>query len=77
MSEGEALDYFNARLKRGNLYAGTNYMIDCEDTVWECIVWALGGIWNIKPHRKDNTKEYSDLRRLVALRPSTVFEERE
>ena len=76
MTEGQALDYFNARLKRGNLCAGTNYMIDREDTVWDCVVWVSGGIWNIKPHRKDSTKEYHDLRRWAALQRNTIYEER-
>ena len=76
MTEGQALDYFNAALKQGGLYAGTNYMIDNDDTVWECMVWAGGGIWYVKPTKRENTKQYHELRRFAAMQRRTTFEAR-
>lgn len=76
MTEGQALDYFNAALKQGGLYAGTNYMIDNDDTVWECMVWVGGGIWYVKPTKRENTKQYHELRRFAAMQRRTTFEAR-
>ena len=76
MTEGQALDYFNAALKHGSLCAGTNYMIDRDETVWECMVWAGGGIWYVKPTKRENTKEYHELRRYAAIQRRTIFEAR-
>lgn len=77
MTEGQALDYFNAALKRGGLCAGANYMIDRDDTVWECMVWAGGGgIWYVKPTKRESTKEYHELRRYAAIQRRTTFEAR-
>jgi hypothetical protein len=76
MTEGQALDYFNAALKHGGLCAGTNYMIDRDETVWECMVWAGGGIWYVKPTKRESTKEYHELRRYAAIQRRTTFEAR-
>ena len=76
MTEGQALDYFNAALKHGSLCAGTNYMIDRDDTVWECTVWAGGGIWDVKPNRRENTRAYHELRMFAAAQRRTTFEAR-
>lgn len=76
MTEGQALDYFNAALKHGGLCAGTNYMIDRDDTVWECMVFASGGIWDVKPNRRENTKSYHELRMFAAAQRRTTFETR-
>lgn len=76
MTELQALDYFNAALKRGSLCVGTNYMIDRDDTVWECMVWASGGICYVKPNKRENTKAYHELRMFSAKQRRTTFEER-
>jgi hypothetical protein len=76
MTEEQALDYFNAALKNGTLCAGTNYMIDRDDTVWECMVWANGGIWDVKSTKRENTPAYHELRMFAAMQRGTTFEAR-
>lgn len=75
MTEGQALDYFNSRLNKGTLQAGTSYMIDKEDNVFECVTWASGGIWFIKQH-KPTEEHYQKERQRALFKRSTEFEER-
>jgi len=58
MTKEQVEKYFNNRLSLRELYAGANYMIDAEDTIWRCEVWASGGIWFIKAFPHESTDEY-------------------
>ena len=75
MKKDEVERYFNARLKNQALYMGSNYMIDINETVWMCEVWAGGGIWFIKAYNEKNHDYYSKKEQAL-LRKDTQFQKR-
>ena len=76
MKEEQARQYFEDRLAKCDLFAGSNYMIDAEDTVWWCEVWVLGGIWFIKSYPYEPTKKYHEMKCIAELRKDTQWQER-
>ena len=76
MNNPKAREYFVSSLQNGNLYAGSNFMIDASDTVWRCEVWVDGGIWFIEEFKNDGSDEYYRQREMALNRKDTVFEER-
>ena len=58
-----------------NVYAGTNYMIDEEDNIFEAMCWANGGFAWVKKFTK-NESNYYYKREIALLRKDTIFKQR-
>jgi len=78
MNYRKARDYFEDALENNTLFSGENIMVDAEEKIWKCHVWARGGIAWIKEVSRDNTIEviYHAERYRAMVYKSTVFEVR-